>query len=242
MPDSLPPIDLKSFTDEHREEMFGVAYNAWASAFDPGQLISELRSPEPTARQRSELKHVRKYGLVLRSAYQMLDERHIAPRKHWKFMKLLGDVNDAYFTPHRAETADRAAHFVESEYESLDGMEFIPSSQDSFVEYYQNNLERIKEFNNSETLPAEDYHMLRKLLRNYMNLFRLSGMITHNPQTLVLGKYMQRLNDQLGIEQDNLTQQHLEGAINYHTSSVTVPEEMREKIQMFINAHQIDPI
>lgn len=238
MLDNLPSIDINMFTEEHRGQMFHTAYDMWVSSFDPNRLVSELRSTVPSAQQRGELKHLRKYGLVLRSAYQMLDQRHVAPNKHWKLMKLLGEVNDAYFTPYKAETSERTAQFVEDAYQNSESMEFVPAMHDSFVTHYEINLERIKELSQEKTLSASDYHSMRKLLRNYMNLFRLSGMITHDPRTREICKYMQSLNDDLGVTQDNLTQQHLEGSLNYHTAQVCVPGDITKKIQAFINAHQ----
>lgn len=240
VPDSIPSISLDEFPEEHRIEMFHLARDAWASLYEPDVVIKELQEGEPGPHQRSYLKNLRKHGLILRAGFLTLDGRHLAPENHWLFLRLLGELNDGYNTPQRAESAARLADFVKERYMTLDGLEFFPASDESFAGNYKRDLERVTEINSSPTLSAKDFHSMRKLLRNTMNMFRLSGTLTSDPQMRKRARYMQDLNETLGHKQDQLVEQDLQGVVNYQDATVIVPHEVRARINGFIRANPTD--
>lgn len=143
VPESIPSINLKEFNEEHRADMFHLARDAWVSLYNPEELIKELQEGNLGQQQRSYLKDLRKHGLILRAGYLMLDGRHLAPGNHWLFLKLLGELNDGYYTSRRAESVSRLVDFVQERYMTLDGLAFFSASDESFTENYNRDLDRI---------------------------------------------------------------------------------------------------
>ncbi len=238
VPDTIPPIDLNEFSENHRADMFNLAKNAWEESYDPALLIPKLRRDETGSDQRKELKDLRKHGLVLRAAYRSLDGRHLAPRNHWLFLKLLGELNDGYYSPQRQESKERLAEFVEKNYMSLDELDFFPATDKSFQDNYRKDLSVVDDFNNKEVLPARDFHSMRKLLRNTMNMFRLSGTLTNDPLMTQRARYMQDLNEILGNKQDQLVQQDIAGELAYGDAVVAIPTSEKARIQGFVHANR----
>jgi hypothetical protein len=237
VPEIIPNIDLNNFPENHRIDMFNLARDAWEDTYNPAELISKMREDGESTGERKDLKNLRKNGLVLRAAYKSLDGRHLAPQKHWLFLKLLGDLNDTYYSPQRAESKVRLADFVEKQYMSLDGLEFFSATNKSFQDNYNKELALVNKLNNEDILPAHDFHLMRKLLRNSMNTFRLSGTLTHDPETTQVARYMQHLNETLGEKQDHLVQQDIRGELAYGDAIVVIPPDEKRKIQGFVQAN-----
>lgn len=238
VPDTIPSINLNEFSEIHRTEMFDLAKNGWEESYDPALLISTLRSNQTSTGERKELKDLRKHGLVLRAAYRSLDGRHLAPRNHWLFLKLLGELNDGYYSPQRQESKERLAEFIEKNYMSLNELDFFPATDKSFQDNYRKDLAVVEDFNNKDVLSARDFHSMRKLLRNTMNMFRLSGTLTHDPLMTQRARYMQDLNDTLGNKQDQLVQQDIAGELAYGDAVVAIPSLEKARIQGFVQANK----
>ncbi len=136
VPETIPNIDLNDFPENHRIDMFNLARDAWVDIYNPATLLTHLQSDEVSNDKRRELKDLRKHGLVLRAAYKSLDGRHMAPQKHWLFLKLLGELNDNYYSPQRVESKEKLADFVEKQYMSLDGLEIFSATNKSLQDHY----------------------------------------------------------------------------------------------------------
>jgi len=238
VPETIPDLDLNEFPENHRIEMFNIARDAWEETYDPESLILKLRDSQGSSEERKDFKDLRKHGLILRAAYRALDGRHLAPQKHWLFLKLLGELNDTYYSPRIEESKERLAEFVEEQYPSLDGLDFFPATDKSFQDNYNKDLDVVDNFNSKTNLPARDFHSMRKLLRNCMNTFRLSGTLTQDLQMTQRARYMQDLNETLGTKQDQLVQQDLYGELAYGDAIVVVPLDVRSKVDRFVQSNR----
>jgi hypothetical protein len=238
VPGEMPDIDLDEFSESHRIDMFHLARDAWEQTYDPEKLLSSLRSGYTSSKERKDLKDLRKHGLILRAGYKSLDGRHLAPQNHWLFLRLLGELNDGYYLPHRDESKEKLAEFVEKHYMSLEGLDFFPASDQSFQSNYKKEVAQVYELNSQDVLPAPEFHSMRKLLRNSMNIFRLSGTLTRSPEMTQRARYMHHLNETLGSTQDHLVQQDLQGEMAYGDALVGIPQNVRNKVEGFIAANR----
>lgn len=237
VPDTLPPVNLKEFPEDHRIAMFNLAKEAWDEIYDQHSLVEELRSNDHPDEQYKKLKKIRKYASLLRGSYVMLDSRQMAPQKHWKFTKLLGQLNDRYETSFDGDARESLCTFIENEYSTSEGLDFFPATNQQFAENYNNKLSQVKTLTELPEVTAREHHEIRKLLRNYMNLFRLSGTITGDEDMGTRGRYLQALNDELGDKRNDLVPKLIQGEIDYKSTLVEIPFDTQRRIGKFIAAN-----
>lgn len=234
--ESLPPLSPEHFSLEDREQMYTLARTAWENIYHPEDMIVKLRFGERTNTLRKEMKFIRKHGLVLDSAYIRFDEGHWSPPIHKRFTKVLGDFNDHYDTPEHQIYAEKVISHIEQQYPSTDFLDFTPASDESFAEYFYTERDQIAQFSQQERLLAKEYHTMRKLLRGFMNTTRMASAVKGDPLSRSYCSVLIALNDELGKVHDTLVRGDYYGTVDYKTTLVTLPPDIKERIDVFLQA------
>lgn len=227
----IPPINIQLFNHQNRQSMFNFACDIWGETFDRTKLTTYLDpTTSPQNQDHVELKTIRKYGAILKSGYLLFDQRHSTPVPLYQFVKVLGELNDYYFTPDASKHKTQTLSALEQLPDPESPPDFEPATDESFLEAWNYSLNRAKTGTKLEPIQITDFHNTRKSLRYIMNALRLSMFLDDNPNHQSLLKCLSRINEELGDIHDQLVTQAYAGKIDYYQATATIPESTYQRI------------
>jgi hypothetical protein len=223
-PAELPPLPEEirlSINKELAARTFGVAR-------DESGLVS--LTPEA----KLELKARRKEASILRNAFAMLSDGHEPPAAIQAFARDFGRLNDAI----ENGLSDLVRQYAKDLLKSLDAARitraldrFEPAGRSSFERYFKRLLKSIGAQVAADELPVEEFHDLRKELKEIMNLLYLSEQLGSIPERKAAYAFLYDLNTEMGLMHDELVGGDLRGEIKYKKQKVSMPPRQREAVR-----------
>ena len=149
------------------------------------KLIAQGKVSELPAVELSYLRSARKGGLVLRASYRFFSRDNSAPRPLGNFVASFGDLNDEIeklqkFTAKGTNTntvheqaqnvREKALLLSESMRDRNTWFEYLPAERDGFLGKWKKNVKKIGKFLDDPNLSIDDYHDLRKLIRDFRSI------------------------------------------------------------------------
>jgi len=241
----LPPLPDK--IELHVDARSAGALHARAlenfrEAFAPDRLEAMLAdlaqgSKSIKGHTRTQLKDMRKQGVILRSAYVSLDARHEAPKALDSFVRVFGKLNDAIDNKMGDEIARQAQRMQkllgQDKLARLDGalQGFRPASGAEFDRYVADAVKVLAGAVDHDELPAKEFHEVRKSLKNLLAVAQLlEDSSTETDQSHALYKHLFELNEQLGKAHDRLVRRDLRGKANYNRATIGVPDWLKASV------------
>lgn len=156
------------FLDQfHQQEMLNIL-----------ALLNENR--EPTRQQLKYIRRIRSRAQKLRTIYEFFDVSHKAPATFQKFVVALGKLKDALNSNASAELyVDRLLFLLARETIAETLKDFVPASYDDYREHLKNHFKKIENLVKKEKLSIDDYHQLRKGLRDLHFLSKFLQLSKH---------------------------------------------------------------
>lgn len=226
------PVEKSVFSAENRTTLFSLAQESWQSVFEPEvitQSLSEVNQLE--VGDFRYIKFIRRFGVVLGSAYRAFDLSHLTPHSLHEFLKSLGKINDAQNTPLLEEqkkiAAERLKDLIQDSNQSLD-----PAPDSSFAAYVDQVLIGIETAARERELPVKTFHTIRKDIRGLMNLLRISLVVDFDEMRFGTFKYLLDLNRKLGEDHDLVIARSLRGEVDYDSSQLPISSDIAERIFM----------
>ncbi len=236
-PDIAP--ELSSFesilnTEDFRKHSFEEIREAFLFIFNEEKIRQYLTAREQTQEAFRYLKRVRRFGLILRSNYILLNATHRPPESLYRFLSLLGDYNDHYWLD-KKQNADPLL-------ETLDGINKLDlaikmADDREFKKYVDDVLNRIDSLIEKGELPVAEFHELRKNIRSCADLLQVAATENYGGGIHWLFSSVLALSIRLGEQHDELLQKGLRKEIDYGEASVLVDPAIRqefEKLKPFI--------
>lgn len=225
------------------ERLFNVARDKFNQNFDPETLSSifsalkqgrfEVLTPEI----RVYLKAQRKYGTILRDAFDLFHGSHISPAVFEKFLDAFGSLNDAILSGVSKEIS-HCAYDIQNSFKFSEILQsltyFEPSTKASFDCYILGLMKTLKDLSNHAQLSADKFHEMRWTLKKFLNLFTLLIQTDSNSTYQAIQRHLDSLNTQMGLIHDEVVIADLLGERDYHTQIVQVPLFIKSGIQDFM--------
>lgn len=182
------------------------------------------RDHQPQNRDRKYLKNARKALLLLRANYRLLSHDQAAPKRMDGFVSELGELNDLFLQWTKqgggskarrlreamAEKSKWLLRVLDSEKNIFD-QNFQPVSAGDFV---QDQLRRLAWIEaaiaksdpdlNKTKMTVNDYHILRKRLREYMALFLALDAFDRSFNDDLISSMLMGLNSRMGQVKDGM--------------------------------------
>jgi hypothetical protein len=218
----LPTLPRISVTPGTSLEILGSVGQAWTREFDTDQLEAIVTSVKDqgaealTKENRKSLKKIRRAGTLLRSAYLLLGSTHETPKPFGNFIRELGTFNDlATFGRQARDTRKSAARLLtEHALNDLRTEVAIPDvgDQTTVHQYFRDAFDADFKRLADPLITIENYHEIRKHLREARNLYRLMSYLPTpvTAEEAAAESYLTDFNKVLGQINDRLLQDFLE--------------------------------
>ena len=164
-------------TKQDREHLFYAAQNRWKNAYKTidRQLLSSFAQgidilTQPTI---ESLNKQREEAALVRSAHNLFSASHKAPIRLHNLVEHFGKLKDAikHKITHRiCSDALEMIHLMDK-YEKRKVHTFIPAEDASFYNFLFENIAQMKKLISQPRLQVNDYHLLKKLSREFGALF-----------------------------------------------------------------------
>jgi CHAD domain-containing protein len=236
----LPAEIHVSVNKDTAATLFSLARGDWESGFDGDELraIADAAQTRPlTAAERARLKTVRKHASILRSAFQLLGDTHVAPKQLHEFVRDFGKLNDALESGVDSAVAPAARQFEATL--DPDGLEraikqFAPASRASFDAHVKELFDEVATLARKPTLPAEQFHELRKQMKEMLTVLQLLERSEPYEDTRLAYEYLFELNEEMGALHDDVVARAIRGEGKYDGSTIQVPPTIRAATQRFM--------
>jgi hypothetical protein len=227
-------------------ELFGAAESNWNRSFDADRVKSQLKvlaNGEGTLPKGEveELKLVRKDGNILRGSFVLFGKNHEAPPKLDAFVTKFGKVNDAIAAGDPKETArqaDKALKTLDVHGFDKEVRHFKPSSRRAFDDFLASSDNRTLESLDKPTVPAPEFHEMRKSLTKLLSIMTLDPKLREDPAVDDLYKHTFALQTDMGTLHDKLIERSLRGQIDYDHYQVTIPAPMKAELRAILSRLQ----
>lgn len=207
-------------SEEYRHHLFEEAKKAFEFVFDRDKFIQNIRL-ERNNDSFSYLKQIRRYGLILKAAYNFSSVNHRCDARFNDFLFLLGKYNDSYWISQQSEIEDDII-------QSIDGFDFSVDFNNTpeFKEHTKQILSEIDELVEKDALPVERFHKLRILVRSISNFMQVAAAENYGSGVHELFYRLFKMSTLLGDMHDNYVQMGLKGEIEYHEAVVDIGSDV----------------
>lgn len=227
----LPQLDLLHVPVENRNAIFQTAEELWIEGLRKDILIAAIKG-ESTANLKT-IKTIRKSGLILKSAYILLDTEHSTPPNHYKLIKDLGSFVDIMENGLPYKEIDNLIHEVDH-YQVP--KTFSPCEDISYRNKLNDIMRNILAATNQDTMSAKKFHVVRQDIRHIMNFYQLSYFLNSNPDEKIIFNHLYCLNTKLGDRHDKLVKAALIGTTDYSAGQEKISFEEATEIQSILTA------
>ncbi len=242
MDPSIKPKDLPekiefSVKKEKAQTYFELANNSFEQVLNSENLDSSLHDVS-TMESKATLKRVRKYGQLIRSAYQIFSENHKIPKDLDRFVTDLGHLND-YIEGDIAKLIPKQVKIVQKDFAAIRDVDwerqFAPAKRKSTQKYMDERVSELSSDLEKKKFTAKEFHEVRLLLKNLMNLYFFRSAFDDSKETLAVYKFLLQLNQDMGSVHDDLVLQDHQGKIDYESHKLKLSQSTREKISALLS-------
>jgi hypothetical protein len=240
------PSNIKiSIDTKESEELFNIAWNMFNRNFDREKLrsifslLSQNGLNDLTPEIALYLKAQRKFGTILRDAFDLFHITHQPPPGFEEFLDDFGDLNDVIAGKLHGEILKIAKNIERSHDLSKIGaciQHFEPATQESFHIYVSGLIRTLKDLSSQPQLSASKFHEMRWTTKKFLSFFDLINLKDRNPEYLKIKNFIDDLNSQMGNIHDAIVMDDLLNKQAYDTRVVIVPLRVKLGIQKLIGA------
>jgi hypothetical protein len=232
LPSKIPPVIENQ---EDIQTLFSSARSLWETSFNRQTLLDSVETiktdPNNCDGALKNISTIRKYGLVMKSAYTLLDETHYCPPHHHQLMKSLGKLKDFYNRPEATEYAQQVINTLHYYPEHQD--DFHPSTVESFQNYFNSILTLTENGLQTNVMTRKEFHRLRKNgVKHIMNLYQLAALNKTDKNVQQTFQFLCKTNSLMGDIHDTLVQTETPETIN---TPFTIDQKVTSRIQLFLN-------
>lgn len=236
----LPQGDVYEISLAQRKDMFGLAQEAWRSAFNPQRLFYDL-SPSKTElegiKKRASLKDIRKFGLIVKTGYLLFDERHSAPLAHHVLIKKIGELNDTFAMDGSDVLRKDIENALITDYSPYSHeLTLQPASDSSYRTAVEEHLDTIRGGVLRSIVPVSEFHDIRKAVRHFMNVYQLAGALDPTEENVVMFTHLSRLSSAMGSQHDLFVQQGYAGDLDYESADTHIRPQLQERLIQTLSA------
>lgn len=229
----LSGIDSLSFPFSSQEEIEQAAHTAthyWQSSFSSEEMVTKLGDylEQSNDDLRKYFKKVRKAGLILKSAYQVLDKQHQIDEGFWLFLKKLGHLNDLFGLEESKDVVNDLLTVLKKYDLSHEGDNIQVESLANTKSELINILREIKTLVDQESVSYPQFHKVRKKMRHVMNMYQLTAANSQDQLAINSFAFFNKVNTILGDEHDQMVAAEITGESEYESSVYTWPAEIKE--------------
>ena len=205
----LPRSLTVPHTDVELRQLYFVAQAKWAKTFPEDRVFQLVRfiQSEISKKKAKELIKARRLSLVLRSTFYLFANDHTPPPAFDDFVRYFGKMNGKLADGKAKKAADYASrvmgHLVSGDFNAN---KYDPplANIESFKTFMAELKTKILKAATTETMSIDDYHDLRKWVRDIKILFDLQHEMEPTPDTKATVRYLELLNTLLGDSKDEL--------------------------------------
>jgi len=223
-------LDKVIRTKEDCETTFGIALDLWKYNIRQPTLTHDV------ADHFAYIKHTRKFGLILRSAYRMFDNSHEFPGGFGSLLYQMGQVTDTKrgFKPDYPHSVPEMVKMIR---ESPDtNYQFTPSEPEGFYRQYREVIVTIEQALSKTYLSLDEYHDLRrKRLRHLLNVFQLAGINNMDPEIIGIFGFIHSIDKQIGDQKDCFEELEWSGQ---EVGPIMISPKIRSQLERFIEIHK----
>ena len=233
-------VDLQIDTKESAR-LFGAAVKHWNSAFQPAELRKVLQGIadgktviDPPLKKK--LYDARKSSAIVRSSFQLLDQKHYKPKALDTYVRAAGKLNDAINSGQLEKTpelARKALAVLKIAKIQAEVKAFVPATTESFEGYLYTSMQFVRASEGAKKLKAPVYHQLRKEMTNMLVLFEPGKKLS--PATQRLHDRLHKIRLEMGDVHDNLIAKRLKGG-NYDGKKVPLSKSTNKDLRKVLNS------
>jgi len=228
-------LDQIVSSSEDCSALFEIALDLWK------QNVTLLNSShDGMVPSVSGIKQLRKFGLILRTAYRMFDQSHDFPDDFGQLIYEMGQVTDIIRIS-KVKSATIPPHDPPLQrdkfFERISALkfDFTPSTPGGFYKKYYSILDRNIPTITKENLSLEELHdMRRKCLRHISNVFQLASLRTLDPTLISIFNYLHSLDKELGDYKDVYEEIAWSGV---PVGQLVIPTGIIDRLELFITRH-----
>jgi hypothetical protein len=172
--------------------------------------LVDTKKPKFAGPDKKLLKATRKKALALRSAYRLLTNDRWMPPSFKDFTKDLGELNDEISKwDMKKKPSDALVKLAKKIQKDLAKSKsftrgYESASAEGFLAIQRANLENLKRWVNNPRLTVDEYHDIRKSIRDYMYLFDLLNNETPKQEYASVQGFLAVLSKRMGGIKDGL--------------------------------------
>lgn len=209
---------------------FQEAVTAWHHIYDAERFRAALRTPDLAASHKY-LKEVRKYALILKTAFQFFHAELAAPAALKQFTKELGQYNDWYEHPDQAQhTQHLLPDTLIREVEALD-VTARPPSLEGFHKRLRDKIAEVRQLTAHTELPTPEFHDARKAIRTLMNVLQVPASHELDSPAHHLFLILHSFSKQLGDQHDVIVSDTLGNHEQYNETITQLPTEIQRQLE-----------
>jgi len=234
-------IDIVS-NKNNSEKLFSLANELWqeeAKLTEVREVVAQLARGELSVlnkKTKADLKTSRKYGLIIRSGFQLFDKSHAMPEEIQNFIRAFGKLNDAISSKHQAKIIARAQSLLElfEKLPSQDLLEYFTSAgKGNFIEYMENHINEISVSISKSAVSEKEFHATRKSIRTLLAYFQLQYATQPSRSKELICNYLAYISREMGNIHDEIVESKINKSKNFE--DVRIPGFLKDRIRSFID-------
>jgi hypothetical protein len=233
-PAQLEKFPAHIFTQE-REWLhsFEEAKKSFFFVYDRDKVLDYMQK-EPSEEGFRYLKNIRRLGLILRSHYIFIDEKHKAPEYPKEFFTKLGEFNDNYWRQGKSRKllANEIGKITKKI--SPDKLTLEPDSYYGFMQNFRDILNESRSYLQSSKLSITKYHQLRKRLRAIADLMQVTVAESIGSELHWLCASILNITDILGQNIDAAKEKSKEEKIDEDSYMIKVDPVLSDKFKILL--------
>ncbi len=242
-PIALPERLLVPLDEAEVSELFHLAHANWLEGSDFPKLEAILqKAAEKGIKGLSEsqilkLKDWRRKASELRSAWALFDRDHAIPSGFGDFVRDFGRLNDAVANDVNKMGKNYAKKLLEGDsFKDLATRirKFKPAEPATVLGKLVQNLKEVQRLMEAPTVTVEEFHEVRKLMKDAMNFYKLRGANRLTPEIYAAADWLHRLNLKLGELHDGWLAAALQEQVDHEKQRVAFPPEIARDIRKFV--------
>jgi hypothetical protein len=236
----LPAVIEIAVKKEKAQTYFELANDNFKEVLASTKLSFSLENVSDPSAQAS-LKRTRKYGQLIRSAFQVFSEDHKIPKKLDLFVVDLGRLND-YIEGKVTRKISQETEVVKTDLVAIDGMNWIdkfsPAKKSSIQDFIGGKMDDLRDTLENKKFTAHEFHEIRLMLKNLMNLYFFRAAFDEGEDSKRIYQFVLQLNQEMGEIHDDLVLKDNQGEIDYDRYKLKLPQSIRKKILALLDRIQ----
>lgn len=233
---AVPPKETSDFSSiflsqSDYSETFKEAHNTFCYVYNQKHLYSKDSSQELF----NNFKRIRRFGIICKAVFNIFDARHCSPQGFHELLSFIGKANDFYFN--HGSLYDGKGKCFDLVNELLyamrsftpDSLSFNPATIENVQDYSENLLAKIEFAFQTQYLPTESFHDLRKAIRFFADILQVSATKNMGKHPHWLCQSLLKLSIKFGETHDQLLKSTIGNEDAYKKAIIPVESKTAEQ-------------